>query len=883
MADIFTRQQNFSGGTVTSKASGRIDLAQYVNSIQSSTNLVVTRYGSLASRPGTQYITNSVTSSDHRLTTFKYSDNVGYALEWGDGELRFFKNKAVVTDSTDFSNGTFTSDIAGWTDNSSGTGSIAHNTNLMDIIGAGVGNEAKATAQLDYLGIKQYTVTVTVGTTGCDYKVGTTSGGSQITSGSLSVGSAQTFNFTPTTSGTVYITFEQTGSATTTIDDVSLSSPEYVIDHPYSVSELSKLQFAQSFDTLYIVHPSYAPRKLLRIGNDDWELTSPTFKDGPYFDINDTTTTATPGATSGSGVTVTFSSTTGINNNLGFSASDVGRSIRLRSGPDSTDRATYSGDGTRTTFPITFSYSSQADVEVYSEANTGVWTKQTYSASPSAADEYSVNSLGQVLFSHTAPTSSVNIIVQRVNTGTGRWGWGTIASITSSTVVTVDIEDSWHGTNTTTDWRLGAWYIGKYPNTVSFHEQRLYFGGSGQWIWGSQVGNYENFQLDNNDRKGTPTAATSIAFQIASTEGNQIQAITSQQGLASLTTGDLSALFTDIGGILSAVTPPAITKNAETSAGNIQPVVVNRAILYPNFQKNALNALFFDYNSFGYQPQELSTYAENLFTTSSLKEMTYQSLPYKLVWYLREDGKFISHTFLPDQQVNAFMLHEIAGTNATVESITSVPSGLDNDNVYMLVKRTVDGGTVRYIEVLEDFFDNDSLLTNSYFTDSSLHYNSTATDTITGLSHLEGEVVRIVTEDGIHPNRTVSSGSITLQDDYTDVIVGLYKERNLETHPIEANLQYGTARGTKKSIFEIQVEFYETSSAKIGTETGRTTEVIFTSPQETETNALELYTGLKRVNLASRYSETVTVLIEQINPLPLTINSIITKLDLTGE
>lgn len=883
MVQIFTQQQNFSGGTVTSKASGRVDIPQFNNSIKDSSNLIVTKYGSLASRPGTQYISSTVTSTTNRLITFKYADNVGYALEFGDGELRFFKNKAVVTDATEFENGTFTSDIDGWTDNSSGTGAISHSTNLMRLVGGGGGNEARATALLPKLGIKQYTITLDVATTDVTYKVGTTSGGQEISNGTVSVGTTETFNFTLTASSDIYITFEQAGSATTDIDNVALSSPEYVIDHPYSITDLQELHFTQSFDILYITHKDYAPRKLLRIGNDDWELTTISFKDGPYFDINTTTTTVTPGAVSGSGVTLTFSSTTGINNDQGFTSADVGRTIRVKSGPDTTDQVKYVGDGTRTTFPITFSYSGQADVEVYSEAATGVWTLQTYAASPSAADEYSVNSLGQCVFSHTAPASGVNIVVQRVNTGTGRWGWGTIASVTSDKIVTVDIQDSWHGTNATTDWRLGAWHTANYPNTVTFHEQRLYFGGSGRWVWGSQVGDYENFQPDDSARKGTPTAVSAVYFQIASQEGNEIQSLASQQGLGVFTTGDMTGLLTDIGGILSAVTPPSPSKNAEVSAGNIQPIVVNRGMVFTNYQKNAVNIAAFDYNAFGYVPQEISTFAENLFTTSAIKRITYQALPNKILWILREDGKLVSLTLQPELGVTAFMEHTLAGTDCVVESITSVPSGNDNDHLYLIIKRTIDSSTVRYIEVLEDFYDNDSITTNSYFVDSSLHYNSTATATITGLSHLEGEEVRVITENGIHPNRTVASGQITLDDTYEDVIVGLYSNRHVETHPLQVNLSSGSGRGSKKSLYEIHVEFYETASAKVGYNSSNLQELIFTEPSGTGTNNLELYTGLKRVNTASTYSETIQTRVEQEHPLPLTINSIISKFEVIGK
>lgn len=873
---LYTQQFNFSSGTVTTKLSGRQDLQQYLNSIKESDNLLVTKYGSLTSRPGTQHIGTGLTGTNRALKTFKYSDNTAYAVEIGEDEIRFYTGKAVVTDSTDFENGTFASDITGWTDNSSGTGAISFNTDHMDIVGAGAGNEAVATAELPYLGIRQYTVTVDVGTTNVEYLVGTTSGASDITSGTVSVGASQTFNFTQTTAGTVYISFRQAGSATSTIDNVSLSNPEYVIDHDYGSTDPREIQIAQSFDIMYLVHKNHAPKKLTRFGNDDWSLETVSFSDGPYFDENTTSTTVTPSAITGSGVTFTFSSVTGVNNDQGFTSADVGRAIRVKSGPDQTDQQTYVGDGTRTTFPITFSYSGDSAVEVYVEAATGVWTLQTNPAN------YSINSLGQVLFG-SAPASGTNVIIRRANTGTGRWGWGTIASVTSSTVITVDIEDSFHGTNATTQWRLGAWYSNNYPVGVSFHEQRLYFCGSGRWVWGSQVGDYENFSPDDSDRRGVPNAISAVYFQLASLEANEIQSISSLIGLSVLSKGDVTGLFTDVGGILSAVTPPAPVKNGQISASYLQPVVIGSTLFFPNFNRTAINALQFQRNSLGFLPNEVSTLAENLFTDSPIIDMAYQELPNKILWLLRADGKLISYTVQPELGVSGFMLHTIPGTAAKVESISVVPNATDNDHLYLSTTRTIDSATVKHVEVLEDYFDKNNLFTESKFLDTAVYYSGGATTSITGLDHLEGETVQVITNDGSHPDRTVSSGSITLQASATDVAVGLYQNRYVNLHPINVQLPNGNGRGAVKSVYAVYLDFYETAACSAGI-VGKQKDILFKENTASQTNELELFSGIKKVDgLATAYSENTEVRVSQDIALPLTINSIITKFEVNNE
>lgn len=93
---------------------------------------------------------------------------------------------------------------------------------------------------------------------------------------------------------------------------------------PYLEADLDKLRFSQSADTLYITHPNYAPRKLIRNSSTSWTLSTITFVDGPYLATNSTATTITPSGTTGA---ITLTASTGI-----FAATDVGRLVRMLHG-----------------------------------------------------------------------------------------------------------------------------------------------------------------------------------------------------------------------------------------------------------------------------------------------------------------------------------------------------------------------------------------------------------------------------------------------------------------------------------------------------------------------------------------------------------------------
>jgi len=126
--------------------------------------------------------------------------------------------------------------------------------------------------------------------------------------------------------GSNYVRFYTNGGRLETSPGVA-----YEVATPYGAADLQGLSFTQSADVLYIAHPSYAPRKLIRAGALSWTLNTISFTDGPYLIVNTSATTITLSGTSGV-VTATASATTGINGGAGFSAADIGRAFRFKSG-----------------------------------------------------------------------------------------------------------------------------------------------------------------------------------------------------------------------------------------------------------------------------------------------------------------------------------------------------------------------------------------------------------------------------------------------------------------------------------------------------------------------------------------------------------------------
>ncbi|NQV79776.1 MAG: hypothetical protein HQ495_04435 [Alphaproteobacteria bacterium] len=271
-------QTQFNSGELSPEMYGRTDLGQYRESVRTMENFVPLRAGPARRRPGMRFIAEAANQANpSRLIPFQFSVEQAYVLEFaGDGTIRFYADQGQVVFDRDITNGAFTSDIAGWSNTSAGTGTISHDADngRLNLAGGGGGNEARAEQSIANLGVATYTLSVDVLGGSVTAKVGTSSGASDIASGALSIGVGRTLAFTPVVNGTVYITFENAVAATHQIDNVALDEPVYEIDHPYAAGDLTDVQFAQQEDVLYLAHGQNKPRKITRSGHANWTLAS---------------------------------------------------------------------------------------------------------------------------------------------------------------------------------------------------------------------------------------------------------------------------------------------------------------------------------------------------------------------------------------------------------------------------------------------------------------------------------------------------------------------------------------------------------------------------------------------------------------------------------
>ena len=463
-----------------------------------------------------------------------------------------------------------------------------------------------------------------------------------------------------------------------------------------------------------------------------------------------------------------------------------------------------------------------------------------------------------------------------------RDGYAKVTGFTSATVVTVEIIKDTGSTSASTDWSLGAFSdTTGHPSCVSFFEQRLVFAATlsqPQTVFFSKSGDYENMDANIG---GTVADDDAIIYTIAS---NQVNAIRFMSASRTLIIGTAGGEFTvSGGGDNNAITPTniMIKKQSNHGAANIDAVAVANATLFVQRAKRKIRELAYNFDVDGYTAPDLTILAEHV-TEGGIIEMAYQEEPLAIIWCVRNDGELVALTYQREQQVVAWHRHVFAGAfgsgNAVCESVAVIPTEDSEYELYMIIKRTINGATKRYVEFLNTFDFDESDNTSFNFLDSQLSYSGSSATTISGLSHLEGQEVSILADGATHPNKTVSSGSITLDRAATKVKVGLGYTSLLKTMRIDAGAQNGTSQAKTKRIYEVTARLYESVGVEIGPDLNNMERVPFRTSSDPMDQGIPPFTGDKEVEFRGDYDTDGFMIVRQTQPLPLTILSLYPRL-----
>ena len=176
-----------------------------------------------------------------------------------------------------------------------------------------------------------------------------------------------------------------------------------------------------------------------------------------------------------------------------------------------------------------------------------------------------------------------------------------------------------------------------------------------------------------------------------------------------------------------AITPTTISVRPQSYVGasNVQPEIINNSLVYCAARGGHVRELGYSWQSNGFITGDLSLRAAHLFDSLEISDMAYSKAPRPLLWFVSSSGKLLGLTYVPEQQIGAWHQHQ---TDGVFESCAVVAEG-NEDSLYAVIRRTVNGSTVRYVERMATR--QITTLEKCFFVDSGATYDGTNTTAVT--------------------------------------------------------------------------------------------------------------------------------------------------------
>jgi hypothetical protein len=419
-----------------------------------------------------------------------------------------------------------------------------------------------------------------------------------------------------------------------------------------------------------------------------------------------------------------------------------------------------------------------------------------------------------------------------------------------------------------------------YPVTVTYFQQRKVFGGSTSFpntLWMTKPGSYQNMDVSLVSRDDDALTLPLVSDQVNAI--NNMVSVTS--GLLVFT--NYGIWLVNGGQVGAAVTPNQILASAQDYGGSadIQPLKVLYEVLYIQAKGNVVRNLSFNFQTNVFQGNDLTIFSNHFFTGFTTLRWTYADSPWKIVWAVRSDGALLSMTYLKEQELFGWTKHDTDGLFSSICSITQS----NIDAVYFIVKRTIGGNVLAYVEKLASRMLSDSRV-NGWFLDSALQTTLGApTATITGLWHLEGKVVGGLVGGLTEGAHTVTNGTITLSATAgagTVVTIGLPYQSQVKTLALDTSVS-NTIQGKRKNIPAYAIRMVDTYGLKIGSTTvsGNLFQAWkidvqnFVGTIKNDGTNGSLYSGDLRRTISEGWNEQSQVLLEMDEPYPFHVTGII--------
>jgi hypothetical protein len=526
-----------------------------------------------------------------------------------------------------------------------------------------------------------------------------------------------------------------------------IPSAAYEIPTPYAEADLFDLHYVQSADVLTIVHPNYAPRELRRLGATTWTLSTILF-------VSPVAAPGAPTVTANRGRSVNITAIT----NAAIAVITTVAEHNLNAG-DPIEISGVVGMTEANGFWIIHKATPATKLELqyyttgahFNSTNppVGIYTSggsvQYANQSQDIDNYYVITSIATNGFDESvaSPSGTVNNNLN-VTGASNDLTWTAVSGALRYNIykkqnglygyIGQSDTNSFNDNNIAPDMGITPPIVdpvfmsaGNYPQAVSYFEQRRVFAGTTnepQSMWMTRSGTESDMSyslpVKDDDR---------INFRVAAREANTIRHVIPLTQLILLTSAAewrVSPINSD------AITPTTVSVRPQSYVGasNVQPEIINNSMVYCAARGGHVRELGYSWQSNGFITGDLSIRAAHLFDNFNIVDMCYAKSPQPLLWFVSTTGKLLGLTYVPEQQIGAWHQHD---TDGVFESCTVVAEG-NEDSLYVIVQRTINGNSVRYVERMATRQVN--LLKDCFFVDAGSTFNGTnltaTTVTVTG-------------------------------------------------------------------------------------------------------------------------------------------------------
>lgn len=455
-----------------------------------------------------------------------------------------------------------------------------------------------------------------------------------------------------------------------------------------------------------------------------------------------------------------------------------------------------------------------------------------------------------------------------------------LTEITSDSTAKAHVEKELGSTDMTTNFLWGAWSeeFG-YPQTLCFFQDRLCFGGTKKqpyMVWMSRTGDYGNFSVEK--ASGTVTDDSTVALAFVSRKQFKILHLIASTDLIVLTAGNE---WTVSGS--DTVTPSKAVPKMQTTRGcnTVEPLMIGGRIVFVQGRGSTVRDMAYSYETDSYGGNDLTLLAKHIIENVQIVDSAYKQEPDSTIYFVRSDGTMACLSYIMEQKVYAWSTIE---TQGKIEAVAAVQEG-DEDIIYLVVQREINGVTVRNIEYLaknpaKSNNPDDYIMLDNAIEYSTAEKSSGATEI--DVAELAGEKVAVIGDGRVYSGLTVSQdGTVTLPAAVQHAFIGLPYRSIVELPNVEIKTGDGTMQGRKKQISNCILRLSNSLGGMVGPDIN--TMDLMNFDEQDAVSDIKLFTGDKHMTLPiGGFNNEGRVIIVTDEPYPFNLLAVVREVSFGG-